>query len=189
MGAEKKGGGAYMNLPDDSFSFGAYNSLADWGIRAVKYDVLTPAKRPRKVQIPMRSGMYDFGALCWEERTVRIECTLERKISRGELREIAGALSRKSQLRLWDEPDKYYLGELYDPAEILDYYDEAMRDFTLSFVCEPFAFGPVTTVPLTMGANPVAYRGTAPAPCLIVLRNLSREAAQTVTITAVKRSV
>lgn len=175
-------------MPGDSFSFGAYNSLTDWGVRAVKYDVLTPAKRPRKVQIPMRSGMYDFGAQNWEERTVRIECTLERKISRGGLREIAGALSRKSQLRLWDEPDKYYLGELYDPAEILDYCDEAMRDFTLSFICEPFAFGPVTTAPLTMGANPMAYRGTAPAPCLIVLRNLSQTSASTVTITAVKRS-
>lgn len=178
-----------MIMPGDSFSFGSYNSLTDWGIRAVKYDVLTPTKRPRKVQIPMRSGMYDFGAQNWEERTVRIECTLERKASRSELREIAGALSRKSQLRLWDEPDKYYLVELYDPAEILDYYDESMRDFTLIFVCEPFAFGPVTTVPLAMGSNLIAYRGTAPAPCLIVLRNLSQETAQTVTITAVKRSV
>lgn len=177
-----------MTMPGDSFSFGSYNSLADWGIRAVKYDVLTPAKRPRKVQIPMRSGMYDFGAQNWEERTVRIECTLERKISRGELREIAGALSRKSQLRLWDEPDKYYMGELYDPAEILDYYDEAMRDFTLSFVCEPFALGPVIAAPLTMGSNSIAYQGTAPSPCLIVLRNLSQTNASTVTITAVKRS-
>ena len=39
-----------------------------------------------------------------------------------------------------------------------------------------------------MGANAIAYRGTAPAPCLIVLRNLSQTSASTVTITAVKRS-
>lgn len=176
-----------MNMPGDSFSFGRYNSLTDWGVRAVKYDVLTPAKRPRKVQIPMRSGMYDFGAQCWEERTVRIECTLEQKISRHELREIAGALSRKSRLRLWDEPDKYYVGELYDPAEITDYYDEALRDFTLNFVCEPFAYGRTVTEAVRMGENRVEYRGTAEAPCLIVLRNRSERAAQTVTITAVKR--
>ena len=55
-----------MNLPDDSFSFGPCNSLTDWGIRVVKHDVLTPSKRPRKVQIPMRDGMYDYGAQCWE---------------------------------------------------------------------------------------------------------------------------
>lgn len=177
-----------MNLPYDSFSFGRYNSLDDWGIRVVKHDVLTPAKRPRKVRIPMRSGLYDYGARCWEERTVRIECTLERKMSREELREVAWALSRKSRLRLWDEPDKFYIGELYDPAEIADYFDEAMREFTLSFICEPFALGRTVTQPLAMGANPISYQGTAPAPCLIVLRNLSQSSASTVTITAVKRS-
>lgn len=178
-----------MNIPGDSFSFGAFNSLADWSIRVVKYDVLTPPKRPRKVQIPMRSGMYDFGARCWEERTVRVECTLERKIPRSELREIAGALSRKSQLRFWDEPDKCYIGELYDPAEITDYYDEAIRDFTLSFICEPFALGRTVTMPIHSGENAVAYRGTAETPCVIVLRNLSDGGVQEVAITAIKRRI
>lgn len=178
-----------MNMPYDSFSFGTYNSLADWGIRVVKYDTLTPAKRPRKVQIPMRSGMYDFGAQCWEERTVRIECTLERKTSRGELREIAGALSCKSRLRLWDEPDKFYIGELYDPAEITDYFDEALREFTLTFVCEPFSYGRTVTLPIHSGENPIRYQGTAETPCVIVLRNLSDTDAANITLTAVKRSV
>ena len=178
-----------MNMPGDSFSFGPYNSLTDWGIRVIKHDVLTPAKRPRKVHIPQRSGMYDFGATCWEERTVRIECTLERKTSRAQLREIAGALSRKGRLRLWDEPDKYYVGELYDPAEVLDYYDEAMREFSLSFVCEPFAFGRTVTQPIASGENRVAYLGTADTPCVIVLKNLSPDTVQTVTITAIKRRV
>ncbi len=178
-----------MNMPYDSFSFGLYNSVSDWGIRVVKYDVLTPAKRARKTQIPMRNGMYDFGAQCWEERTVRIECVLEQKISRAQLREVAGALSKKSRLRLWDEPDKFYIGELYDPAEIIDYFDEAMREFSLSFICEPFALGRTVTVPIHSGVNPIGYRGTAETPCVIVLRNLSRANVQTVTITAIKRSV
>ncbi len=178
-----------MNIPYDSFSFGTYNSLTDWGIRVVKYDTLTPSKRPRKMQIPERSGMYDFGARCWDERTVRIECVLERKISRAQLREIAGALSRKGRLRLWDEPDKYYIGELYDPAEIMDYYDESMREFTLSFICEPFALGRTVTLPIRSGENPIAYQGTVDTPCVIVLRNPSKANVQTVTITAIKRSV
>ena len=175
-------------MPGDSFTFGRYNSLTDWGIRVVKHDVLTPAKRHRKVSIPRRSGMYDFGADCWEERTIRIDCVLERRIARAELRAIAGALSRKGRLRLWDEPEKYYIGELYDPAEITDYFDEAMREFTLSFVCEPFAYGRTVTLPIRSGANIVPYPGTADAPCLIVLRNGSAADAANVTITAVKRS-
>ena len=61
--------------------------------------------------------------------------------------------------------------------------------FDLTWSCNPpFALGRTVTQPLTMGANPIAYRGTAPAPCLIVLRNLSQTSASTVTITAVKRS-
>ena len=178
-----------MNMPYDSFSFGGYNSLTDWGMRVVKYDTLTPPKRPRKVQIPMRSGMYDFGAKCWDERTVRIDCTLERQVSRSQLREIAGVLSRKGRLTLWDGPDKYYIGELYDPADITDYYNEAMRDFALSFVCEPFAFGRTVTIPVRSGENRVEYQGTADTPCVIVLRNLSDANVQNITITAIKRSV
>ena len=139
--------------------------------------------------IPERSGMYDFGAKCWEERTVRIECTLERKISRSELREIAGVLSQKGRLWLWDEPDKFYVGELYDSAEITDYFDEAMREFTLSFVCEPFAYGRTVTQDIASGANAIAYQGTATTPCVIVLRAPPDIGAQTVTITAIKRSV
>lgn len=177
-----------MELPYDSFTFGRHNSLTDWGIRVIKYDTLTPAKRPRKVAIPRRSGMYDFGADCWEERTVRIECVLERKISRSDLRTIAGALSKKSILRLWDEPDKYYIGEIYDPAEITDYFDEAMREFTLSFVCDPFAYGKTVSIPIASGVNAIQYQGTADAPCLIVLRNVSSTAVSNLTITAVKRS-
>lgn len=175
------------DVPYDSFTFGRHNSLTDWGIRVIKYDTLTPAKRPRKIAIPRRSGMYDLGADCWEERTVRIECVLERRISRSELRAIAGALSRKDRLRLWDEPDTYYIGEMYDPAEITDYFDEAMREFTLSFVCEPFAYGRTVTLPLSSGENTIPYGGTANAPCLIVLRNTSAAEVANLTITAVKR--
>ena len=144
-----------------------------------------PAKRARKVRIPGRNGQYD----CWEERTVRIDCTLERKVSRSELREIAYYLSRKSILSLWDEPDKHYIGEIYDPSELTDYYDEAMREFTLTFICEPFAFGQTVTVPIASGKNRMEYRGTAETPCLIVLRNVSKTQCANITLTAIKRSV
>lgn len=158
-------------MTPDSFSFGKYNSLDDWGVRVITYDVLLPPKRERKVQIPRRSGRYNYGDNVWDERTIRITCTLERKISRAQVREIAYALSQESNLVLWEEPDKYYIGEIYDPSEILDYFDECMRDFELTFICRPFAYSAAKTVPIASGNVTTEYQGTADAPCTIILRN------------------
>lgn len=158
-------------MTPDSFSFGKYNSLDDWGVRVITYDVLLPPKRERKVQIPRRSGRYNYGDNVWDERTIRITCTLERKISRAQVREIAYALSQESNLVLWEEPDKYYIGEIYDSAEILDYFDECMRDFELTFICRPFAYSAAKTVPISSGNVTTEYQGTADAPCTIILRN------------------
>lgn len=158
-------------MTPDSFNFGKYNSLDDWGVRVITYDVLLPPKRERKVQIPRRSGRYNYGENVWDERTIRITCTLERKISRAQVREIAYALSQESNLVLWEEPDKYYIGEIYDSAEILDYFDECMRDFELTFICRPFAYSAAKTVPIASGNAKPEYQGTADAPCTIILRN------------------
>lgn len=171
----------------DSFQFGSYNSLTDWGIRVVKYDTLMPPKRPRKRGIPLRHGQYDYGARNYEERTVRIVCTLERKISRAELREIAYHLSRKAQLRLWDEPDKYYIGEIYDAAEIEDYFDEAMREFTLTLLCEPFAYTDAKTVVIADGENAAGYNGTVARGCVIEIRNPNDFDVSNITITTQTR--
>lgn len=176
-------------MTGDSFSFGRYNSLDDWGIRVIAYDYFLPPKRARKVTIPGRSGSYDFGAQNWDDRTLRIVCVLERPMTKSEFREIVYALSRKGRLRLWNEPGKYYIAELYDPAEIQDYYMETAREFELAFFCEPFAFGATVTQPIASGENAVDYRGTAETPCTIVLKNLSNANILTVTITAIKRSV
>lgn len=104
-------------MTGDSFSFGRYNSVDDWGLMVIAYDYLLPPKRARKITIPGRSGSYDFGAKNWEERTLRMTCTLTRQVTKAEFREIIYALSKKARLRLWNEPDKYYIAELYDPAE------------------------------------------------------------------------
>ncbi len=58
-------------------------------------------------------------------------CTLTRQVTKAEFREIIYALSKKARLRLWNEPDKYYIAELYDPAEVQDYYLETGREFEL----------------------------------------------------------
>lgn len=175
-------------MTGDSFNFGQYNSVDDWGIYVIATDSFLPPKRERKISIPGRSGSYDYGAKSWDERTLRVECRLMNQISKAEFREIVYILSKKNRLRLWNEPDKYYMAELYDSADVMDYYLESMRDFELTFVCEPFAYGSILTVPLASGRNRVNYGGTAETPAVIVLRNASDDEIANVTITAIKRS-
>ena len=172
----------------DSFSFGTYNSVDDWGIMVISHDTFLPPKRSRKITIPGRSGSYDYGAKNWEERVVRIECVLTRQLSKAEFREITYQLAQKGRLKLWNEPDKYYIAELYDSPNVEDFYMEAMREFELSFVCEPFAYGKNVTTALTDGRNKIDYEGTAETPAFIVLRNVSDDEVANVTITAIKRS-
>lgn len=95
---------------------------------------------------------------------------------------------RMRGLRLWNEPDKYYMAELYDPGEVQDYFMESARDFELNFTCEPFAYGASVQVPIHGGRNVVKYAGTAETPCTIILRNTSNRNIQNIKITAVKRS-
>ena len=174
-------------MTGDSFSFGKFNSMDDWGIKVVAYDYLLPPKRSRKLTIPGRSGSYDFGAKNWDERSLRVSCMLTRQMSKAEFREIIYHLSQKAQLRLWNEPDKYYVAELYESAEVQDYYLEIAREFELVFTCEPFAYGASVTAPIKSGRNAINYKGTAETPCMIVLKNTSKTNVINITITAIKR--
>lgn len=175
-------------MTGDSFDFGRHNSVDDWGLMVIASDYLLPPKRARKITIPGRSGSYDFGAKNWDERTLRLTCQLTRQMTKAEFREVVYALSRKERLRLWNEPDKYYIAELYDPSEVQDYYQETGREFELNFIAEPFAYGATVTVPIQNGRNTVDYKGTAETPCVIVLRNMSSQNVVNITITATKRS-
>lgn len=176
-----------MDIPAGSFQFGTHNSLKDWGIVVNGYDVLLPPKRERKLTIPGRSGKYDYGSKLYDERTLVIECYLERQITKAELREIAYALSEKRNLTLWQEPDKHYVAELYDPSEVTDFPMEIMRAFTLTFVCEPFAYGDATEAAISDGVNHIDYKGTAEAPCRIIIENPNNYDVSNIIITAIKR--
>ena len=97
----------------DSFTFGGVDMYEAYGIRVVHYDLLLPKLRPRKVTIPQRSGEYDFGARYHDERVLLLECDSRNSLTRAQLRELAYALSKKNRIVLWDEPEKYYIGQLY----------------------------------------------------------------------------
>lgn len=175
-------------MTGDSFNFGTVNSMDDWGIQIIATDTFLPPKRERKQRIPGRHGAHDFGARSWDERILRVECRLLREMSKAEFREVVYWLSKKARLSLWNEPDKYYMAELYDAAEVLDYYCETMRDFELEFVCEPFAYGKTITQPVASGRNEIQYPGTADTPTVLVIRNTSPDTVSNVHITVIKRS-
>lgn len=151
----------------DSFSFAGVDMLDRYGIRAVSYDVLAPRLRPRLLTVPGRDGSYDFGARRYDDRQVRIACDSRRALSRQEIRELAHLLSKKGRLVLWDEPEKFYMGRLYDDA-VLTYLGRVGHAFDLAFVCEPFAYGAAVVKPL---GGAVGYEGTAECGTVVRMRN------------------
>jgi len=171
----------------NSFSFGGFNSYDDWGIKTIAYDVFAPPKRGRKLHIPHTSGMYDYGSAYYDERVLSIECHLVRQLTKAEFRRIVYELSKKRQIRLYNEPEKYYAGELYESPEVDVWAREVRREFTLNFICEPFAYKDMTTASITSGANPFVYEGTAPAPALIVIKNNGGTAVSNIVLTVISR--
>lgn len=173
------------------FSFRGVHS-SKFGIYTQDTDrIILPPRREERIVIPGRSGYYDgVAGNIYDERTETIHCAFKCPSGRSVpeiCREIAYWLSGIGRLTYDKEPDKYYMACISGGPPMAQHLKYGEFDLTWSYNL-PFAFGPVITAPLVMGPNHLAYRGTVPAPCLIVLRNLSDTDVQTVTITAVKRS-
>lgn len=157
-----------------SFLFGATDmyqafgiSIADDGLPA---DVLKPQLRERKVVVPMRSGAYDFGARWYDERPLSLTCVTVKAGTRDDAREMAYTLAKKSQIRFWNEPDKYYIGRIY-AAPDLDILRNVGNRFTLQFILDPFAYGNVIDTTFSGQSYAPNYKGTAPTPTYIVIEN------------------
>ena len=135
-------------------------------------DVLMPDLRSRKVTIPLRHGAYDFGAHYYDERTVTYTCVTTRMASRDDAREIAYTLSKKAEIRFWNEPEKYYIGRVYQ-SPTLEQLRTIGNRFDLTFICEPFAYGEIISESFTNRVLVPDYQGTAPTPTMIIIRNTS----------------
>lgn len=157
-----------------SFLFGGQDMFQRFGLQLVDdgmpSDVLMPDLRERKVTIPLRSGAYDYGAHYYDERTITYTCVTTRMVSRDDAREIAYILSKKAEIRIWTEPDKHYIGRVYQ-APSLEQLRNIGNRFPLTFVCEPFAYGATTTEPMPSLVFQPDYKGTAPTPTYIVIEN------------------
>lgn len=157
-------------MPASSFTFNGINSIDEWGIKINAYDVFSAPKRNRRTTIPFRDGSYDFGRKYFDDKVLRIECnTSSRSLSKADLREVAYVLLQKGKLYLWDEPDKYYIAELMDSAEVSVSPKYTQQTFALSFVCEPFIYKDVPSIAFGTSFSSVDYRGTIEAPTVITI--------------------
>ena len=109
------------------------------------------------------------------------------QITKAQLREIAYKLSGKKKLVLWDEPDKYYIAELFDPTEINNIADRLWLEFTLTFTCEPFAYSELKTESIKNGINRINYLGTEMTPTRLVIENKNNFDVTNISITIARR--
>ena len=157
-----------------SITVGGVDLRGRFGLVAERIeDAIGPVLRERKIVIPTRDGAYDFGAKYYNERTLTVQMASTRMIERADVRELSYVLSKKARIVRWDEPDKYYVGRIYDPAAI-ERIAGPMKRFRLVFVCDPFAYGEQVTEDFTGSAN-LSYLGTARTPTHITIRNNGSE--------------
>ena len=171
-----------------SFEFGNVDMFTAYGFRIRKrHRLLKPPLRERKLIIPEKSGAYDFGAKYYDEISYLVECDTIKQLSEADKREIAYLLSFKNRITFWDEPDKYYIGRIYDAAEI-EKVGGIGTYFPLTFICDPFAYGETKNeiVP-TNGVLTPNYAGTAETPTRIEIQNNGSSTTATVQITIRKR--
>ena len=78
----------------------------------------------------------------------------------------------------------YYIGRAYNAAAIARLPADA-KQFTLTFVCEPFAYGKTETLDLTQSID---YTGTASTPTRIEIHNTGSAAITKVRLRIRERS-
>ena len=174
-------------IPPNSFNFRNRNSLEEFGIKVIAADPFSAAKRPRDEIIPFRDGMYNHGREFYNQKVVKLECVLEKTMTKAEMREVIFWLSERGMLFLWDEPDKYYLGRLLASVDVDVFPAHSGRVFILPMVCQPFAFSTLIQEPLHKGINMINYEGTAETPTLIIIRNTSDIPIKNITLTLISR--
>lgn len=159
-----------------SFKFGLVDMYETFGLRITDcdYDYLSPAPRERKQTIPLRSGAYRFEEKYHEERQILLSIRAENPV-RTFWRELSYVLDRTANLYIYDEPEKYYTGRIYDPSQIKRLRNVGV-DFELVFTCKPYAIGRSTTDVFTNNVYYPDYHGTANAPTVITIKNTGQTA-------------
>lgn len=176
-----------MSMPMGSFSFGGINSVTEYGIYCVQSYPFIPPKRERKIVIPGRHGVHDYGANTFDEIGIRLECSCLDDIDRDDFREVSAWLSKKSRLIFWDEPEKFYIAELFKAPNISWKTLYSMDSFILNMVCEPFAYKEKSSVQIARGNNAIGYEGTQEAPFVMTITNQNAFSVSNIQISILKK--
>lgn len=172
-----------MTIPKHSWTFNGVDMRAEFGLILEEPfdDRLKPRLRERKLVVPQRDGAYDYGAKWYEEREVGVKCASVQLLTRADVRRLALVLSEKGELRSWYEPEKYYMGRIYEDTNIERIVGTAKR-FNLLFVCDPFAYGEQVTEQFS-AQSALAYRGSARTPTHIIITNRTESPVKGLTLT------
>ena len=149
-----------------------YNLIVSSVNRAV-----LPKKEKRAVKVALRDEPVDFGDNAYSMRSITLRAalcceTLEDK--RKALRKIAYWLSEKGQLSFDDEPNLYYVAELFTPLSQEEFAENS--EFMLEFECEPFAYGERVIKSGKLGSGTandlkIEYAGTRKTPFILTIIN------------------
>ena len=171
---------------DYSMTIGGVDLQQEYGIVIEEINrPFLPKLRPRKVELPNRSGAYDYGAKWRDEISLDIKCGSIRLPTQSQVRELVYTMSEKTKIAFWDEPDKYYIGRIYDPGRAYKVLS-SMRKFELSFICDPFAYGATIAAEFERDYSP-SYIGTAPAPARLQIKNVGSTTISGIHITITRR--
>lgn len=132
-----------MSTMIGSFKFrGVDSSEFNLVCRSIKRPLLPPMK-VNQVEMPVRSGVFDFGGNDYGTREVRMSIAYigdDYFELRRRARSIASWLSCKTwaPLLLNDEPDKYYLARIIDEVELHSLWESGVAE--IPFICQPYAY-------------------------------------------------
>ena len=130
---------------------------------------LLPEPNDRYVQVPGRQGAIHFPREL-ADRHIDLDCAFVGSSLadiRTKARDIAAWLrtTNRAELSFDDEQGKNYKGKL-SAAVDFDHIGK-MGQFSLSFVCEPFAYGTEATTNFANDSATVNNAGTCPTPAII----------------------
>lgn len=175
-----------MTIQNNSMMFGNTDLREAYGI--IIEEIIRPflpQLRSRKVEIPERDGAYDYGAKYRQEIPIEVRFGTVKLLSRSAVRELIYELSFKNKIVFWDEPDKYYIGRLYEPGTA-ERIAGSMRKFELTFICDPYAYGKTVTEEFARTYTP-SYAGSAPTPTRLQIQNIGNNAVSGIHITITRR--
>lgn len=118
---------------------------------------MLPQKRISEETVLGRNSSYKFED-GYNDKVIEVECALfDREIGlrRQKLRDLAKWLSAQGNLIFDDEPDKYYIAQIYNSIGLG--VNRLSDKFSITFICYPFAYSTYVNEYVILDSNVVLY--------------------------------